>query len=127
VIQIIIEDTSLWTLFFRNRSHIPGLHWRSFLGVQHPCRQVRERRIKPPSWTKHVHVLCHWAITLSTIMDSFELYYVTHSFEAKIRYSSYVCTGSTCHTYGQNVNTENQCLKYINFITRILSLHRRLY
>jgi hypothetical protein len=52
---------------------------------------------------------------------------VTPSFKAKTRYSSYVCPGSSCHTYGQNVNTENQCLKYINFITQILSLHRRLY
>jgi hypothetical protein len=52
---------------------------------------------------------------------------VTHSFKIKIRCSSYVCPGSSCHTYGLNVNTENQCLKYINFIARILSLQRRLY
>jgi hypothetical protein len=52
---------------------------------------------------------------------------VTLSFKAKTRCSSYVCVGSSCHTYGQNVNIENQCLKYINFITRILSLHRKLY
>jgi hypothetical protein len=38
---------------------------------------------------------------------------VTPRFKAKTRCSSYVCPGSCCHTYGQNVNTENQCLYYI--------------
>jgi hypothetical protein len=42
---------------------------------------------------------------------------VTLSFKAKTRCSSYICPGSSCHTYGQNVNTENQCLYYINIIT----------
>jgi hypothetical protein len=51
---------------------------------------------------------------------------VTPSFEAKTRCTSYVCPGSSCHTYGQNVNIENQCLQYISCITRILYLHRRL-
>jgi hypothetical protein len=32
---------------------------------------------------------------------------VTPGFKAKTRCSSYVCPGSSCHTYGQNVNTEN--------------------
>jgi hypothetical protein len=31
-------------------------------------------------------------------------------FKAKTRCSSYVCPGSGCHTYGQNVSTEYQCL-----------------
>jgi hypothetical protein len=52
---------------------------------------------------------------------------VTPDFKAKTRGSSYVCPGLRCHTYGQNVNIENQCLKFISFIIRILSLHRRLY
>jgi hypothetical protein len=52
---------------------------------------------------------------------------VTPSLKIKTRCSSYVCLGSSCHTYGQNVNTENQCLYYINFITQLLSLERRLY
>jgi hypothetical protein len=34
-------------------------------------------------------------------------------FKAKTRCSSYVCPGSSCHTYGQNVSTEYQCLYYI--------------
>jgi hypothetical protein len=34
-------------------------------------------------------------------------------FKAKTRCSSYVCPGSCCHTYGQNVSTEYQCLYYI--------------
>jgi hypothetical protein len=37
----------------------------------------------------------------------------TRFFKAKIRCSSYVCPGSSCHTYGQNVSTEYQCLYYI--------------
>jgi hypothetical protein len=48
----------------------------------------------------------------------FLLLAVTPSFKAKTRCSSYVCPGSSCHTYGQNLNTENQCLYYINIITR---------
>jgi hypothetical protein len=31
-------------------------------------------------------------------------------FETKTRCSSYVCLGSSCHTYGQNVSTEYQCI-----------------
>jgi hypothetical protein len=38
-------------------------------------------------------------------------------FEAKSRCSSYACPRSSCHTYDQNVNIENQCLYYINIIT----------
>jgi hypothetical protein len=38
---------------------------------------------------------------------------ITPGFKAKIRCSSYVCPGSSCHTYGQNVSIENQCLYYI--------------
>jgi hypothetical protein len=52
---------------------------------------------------------------------------VTPGFKIKIRCSSYVYSGSSCHTYSHNVNTKNQCLYYINFITRLLSLQRRLY
>jgi hypothetical protein len=40
---------------------------------------------------------------------------VTPSFKIKTRCSANVCPGSSCHTYGQNVNTETQCLYYINF------------
>jgi hypothetical protein len=53
--------------------------------------------------------------------------YVTSDFKIKTICLSYVCPGISCHTYSQNINTENKCLYYINFITRILSLHRRLY
>jgi hypothetical protein len=52
---------------------------------------------------------------------------ITPDFKTKTRCSSYVCPGSSCHTYGQNVNTENQCIYYINFATWVLSLQRRLY
>ena len=37
---------------------------------------------------------------------------VSPGFKAKTRCSSYVCPGSSCHTYGQNVSTEYQCLYY---------------
>jgi hypothetical protein len=46
-----------------------------------------------------------------------DMVHVTPGFKAKTRCSSYVCLGSSCHTYCQNVNTENQCLYYINIIT----------
>jgi hypothetical protein len=40
--------------------------------------------------------------------------YVSHpDFKAKTRCSSYVCPVSNCHTYGQIVSTEYQCLYYI--------------
>jgi hypothetical protein len=54
-------------------------------------------------------------------------YTVTPGFKAKTRCSSYVCSGSSCHTYGQHVNTENQCLYYINIITRdIVFTHKTI-
>jgi hypothetical protein len=34
-------------------------------------------------------------------------------FNAKTRCLLYACPGSSCHTYGQNVSTEYQCLYYI--------------
>jgi hypothetical protein len=43
---------------------------------------------------------------------------VTPGFKTKTRCSLYVCPWSSCHTYGQNVNTENQCLYYMKIITR---------
>jgi hypothetical protein len=52
---------------------------------------------------------------------------VTLGFKIKIRCSSYVCPGLSCHTYDQNVNTENQCLCHINFITWDIVFTRRLY
>jgi hypothetical protein len=45
---------------------------------------------------------------------------VTPGFKAKTRCSSYVCPISSCHTYNQNLNTENRCLYYINIITQDL-------
>jgi hypothetical protein len=42
---------------------------------------------------------------------------VIPGFKAKTICLSYVCPGSSCHTYGQNMNIENQCLYYITIIT----------
>jgi hypothetical protein len=71
--------------------------------------EAQPERVKWPWW-----LACWGAVT------------VTPSFKAKTRCSSYVCSGSSCHTHGQSVNIENQCLKYVNFVTWILFLHRRL-
>jgi hypothetical protein len=52
---------------------------------------------------------------------------VTPGFKAKTRCSSYVCLGSSCHTYGQNVSTENQCLYYIvSYYKNLLKVHKGL-
>jgi hypothetical protein len=59
---------------------------------------------------------CHWC---RVTKEGFHLLgevntLVSHPvFKAKTRGSSYVCPGSSCHTYGQNVSTEYQCLYYI--------------
>jgi hypothetical protein len=51
---------------------------------------------------------------------------ITPGFKAKTRCSLYVCLGSSCHTYVQNMNTKNKCLYYINFITQDLVFKRIL-
>jgi hypothetical protein len=54
--------------------------------------------------------------------------YVSHLvFKAKTRCSSYVCLGSSCHTYGQNVSTEYQCLYYIlSYYKNLLQVQKGL-
>jgi hypothetical protein len=48
-------------------------------------------------------------------------------FKAKTRCSSYVCPGSSCHTYDENVSTEYQCLYYIVFYYKnLLQLQKGL-
>jgi hypothetical protein len=48
-------------------------------------------------------------------------------FKAKIRCSSYVCPGSSCHTYGQNISTEYQCLYYIiSYYKNLLQVQKGL-
>jgi hypothetical protein len=48
-------------------------------------------------------------------------------FKAKTRCSSYVCPGSSCHTYGQNVSTEYQCLHYIvSYYKNLLQVQKGL-
>jgi hypothetical protein len=44
-------------------------------------------------------------------------YSIIPDFKIKTRCSSYVCPGSSCHIYGHNANSENQCLYNINIIT----------
>jgi hypothetical protein len=52
---------------------------------------------------------------------------VTPGFKAKTRCSSYVCPGSSCHTYGQNVSIEYQCLYYIvSYYTNSLQVQKGL-
>jgi hypothetical protein len=63
------------------------------------------------NWNVHglnAPIKCH------AVKDMVATVKVSHSvFKAKTRCSSYVCPGSSCHTYGQNVSTEYQCLYYI--------------
>jgi hypothetical protein len=48
-------------------------------------------------------------------------------FKAKIRFSSYVCPGSSCHTYDQNVSTEYQYLYYIvSYYKHLLQVQKEL-
>jgi hypothetical protein len=48
-------------------------------------------------------------------------------FKAKTRCSSYVCPGSSCHTYGQNVSTEYQYLYYIvSYYNNLLQFQKGL-
>jgi hypothetical protein len=48
-------------------------------------------------------------------------------FEAKTRCSSYVCPGSSCHTYGQNVSTEYQSLYYnVSYYNNLLQVPKGL-
>jgi hypothetical protein len=48
-------------------------------------------------------------------------------FKAKTRCSSYVCPGSSCHIYGQNVSTEYQCLYYIvSYYKHLLQVQKGL-
>jgi hypothetical protein len=48
-------------------------------------------------------------------------------FKAKTRCSSYVCPGSSCHTYGQNVSTEYQCLYYnVSYYNNLLQVQKGL-
>jgi hypothetical protein len=52
---------------------------------------------------------------------------VTPGFKAKTRCSSYVCPESSCHTYGQNVSTENKCLYYIiSYYKNLLQVQKGL-
>jgi hypothetical protein len=43
---------------------------------------------------------------------------VTSDFKAKIRCSSYICRGSSCHTYSQNVNIETNVFIISYLITK---------
>jgi hypothetical protein len=55
-------------------------------------------------------------------------YIISHPiFKVKIRCSSYVCPESSCHTYGQNVSTEYQCLYYIvSYYKNLLQVQKGL-
>jgi hypothetical protein len=52
---------------------------------------------------------------------------VTPDFKTKTKCSSYVCPGSICHIYGQNVSTEYQCLYYIvSYYRNLLQVQKGL-
>jgi hypothetical protein len=51
----------------------------------------------------------------------------TRFLRPKTRCSSYVCPGSSCHTYGQNVSTEYQCLYHIvSYYKNLLQVQKGL-
>jgi hypothetical protein len=52
-----------------------------------------------------------------------DIEYVTSGFKIKTRCSSYVCPRSSCHTYGQNVNTE----KAMSLLYKIYYMEYCLY
>jgi hypothetical protein len=63
----------------------------------------------------------YWSTSLLPFLS------VTPGFKAKTRCSSYVCPGSSCHTYGQNVSTEYQCLYYIiSYYKNLLQVQKGL-
>jgi hypothetical protein len=65
-------------------------------------------------------------MSIISLSCHYSMFSVTPGFKMKTRCSLYVCPGSSCHTYDQNVNTENQRLYYINFITWNIIFTRRL-
>jgi hypothetical protein len=81
-----------------------ALHLRR--GAHHP--------VAPNSSTSAIWISTTTRIPVKGLLTS---PFVTPGFKAKTRCSSYVCLESSCHTYDQNVNTENQCLFYIKIIT----------
>jgi hypothetical protein len=92
-------------------------------------------RVPPRGPTRHVYILpvCHrillnWPVCArETMRVGSDTTSVTPSFKAKTRCSSYVCPGSSYHTYGQNVSTENQCLYYIiSYYKNLLQVQKGL-
>jgi hypothetical protein len=67
-------------------------------------------------WGNETTIFLNYEVLSSRVDDSHSRFQgrMSHPvFKTKTRCSSYVCPGSSCHTYGQNVNTEYQCLYYI--------------
>jgi hypothetical protein len=74
---------------------------------------------------KHKSLVYHGLKVLK--VSGFQSMSVTTGFKAKTRCSSYVCPRSSCHTYGQNVSTENKCLYYIiSYYKNLLQVQKEL-
>jgi hypothetical protein len=79
--------------------------------------------------TDCIHRICQ-VVEAAALRWTFEagMREVSHPiFKTKTRCSSYVCLGSSCHTYGQNVSTEYQCLYYIiSYYKNLLQVQKGL-
>jgi hypothetical protein len=71
-----------------------------------PCRGWDAARLSAPGPTTERHHVAPLLPDPPSILSHVV-------FKTKTRCSSYVCSGSSCHTYGQNVSTKYQCLYYI--------------
>jgi hypothetical protein len=83
--------------------------WWAHQTSQFPTASSSRANAPFSSHRRRLRLLLHCAL----LQGSANEVGVTPSFKSKTRCSSYVCPGSSCHTYGQNVSTENQCLYYI--------------
>jgi hypothetical protein len=72
--------------------------------------------------------LCvHGWIRKRTLLYRWLRFCHTRFLRPKTRCSSYVCPGSSCHTYGQNISTEYQCLYYIvSYYKNLLQVQKGL-
>jgi hypothetical protein len=103
-------------VYFSYSRKLQFISWRSYL-------------LKDFKWA--IELGCQFQILMKTKSSMHEWLklevYVTPGFNAKTRCSSYVCPGSSCHTYDQNVSIENQCLYYIvSYYKKLLQVQKGL-
>jgi hypothetical protein len=93
------------------------------------CHKDKKNFIK---WERREQIdhVCLMSIVAIKYIQDMKTYsqtstFVTPGFKAKTICSSYVCLGSRCHTNGQNVNIENQCIYYIvSYYRKLLQVQK---